>query len=137
MSGEEEENVAEYACNVLLCVLNATNVHFAFYVLSHSVSEEKRASIKKTVTGLENSFIVHSGQILMLDSFNYCNVLVRARRITRSDTNDNQHKVRTRFHDEFSIDRSSSFRVLFRWPAERIIRSNYHVICLTDNFMVS
>ena len=80
---------------------------------------------------------MHAGQILMLDSFNYCNVLVRACRITRSDTNDNQHKVRTRFHVEFSIDISSSFRVLFGWPAERIIKSNYRVICLTDNFMVS
>jgi hypothetical protein len=72
MSGEEEKNVAEYACHVLLCVLNATHVHFAVYVLSHSFSEEKRAGIKKNCNRVREYFYcafgsdINAGQFQLL-----------------------------------------------------------------------
>jgi hypothetical protein len=69
MSGEEGENVAECACHVLLCVLNATNVHFALFVLSHSFSEEKRAGIKKKCSRVREHFYCACGSHINAGQF--------------------------------------------------------------------
>lgn len=61
--------------------------------------------------------------------------LVKACGITPRNGSDNQHKIHAAFHIEFFMERCNWFLVLLCWPLERAIKSNYHGICLTDNFI--